>query len=192
MAAVVVEVHLSFFFLQFIFAFQMSAYLKMLKKDLEVKGPADEGMYELHKSLLKLIKDYNEIFSGQMYYETVVAPLLPCGRGLLALRQIKTNGFIQLEVIPKILSALSPSFVVCSCGQKIITQVEELHEASYMSRWYEETPRIRKNLLTLMIRTMKPATFNYRQFVTLDYQCLASVLQGIYSFFMFVIKFGMT
>ncbi|KAK9507948.1 hypothetical protein O3M35_007704 [Rhynocoris fuscipes] len=166
----------TFGYLQFTFAFQVSAYLKILKKYFEIKGPADDNLYKVHTSLLKLIKDYNDIFSGQLYYETLVAPVMPCGFGLVAIREVRRTGIIQLEAIQKIVSATLPPFIVCACGQIIITQVEELHEASYMSRWYEETPRIRKNLLIMMIRTIKPTTINYRLFVTLDHRCLASVM----------------
>ncbi|KAK9505794.1 hypothetical protein O3M35_009778 [Rhynocoris fuscipes] len=36
---------------QFIFSFQMSAYLKILQHRLETKGAADKSIYEHHKTV---------------------------------------------------------------------------------------------------------------------------------------------
>ncbi|KAK9507951.1 hypothetical protein O3M35_007707 [Rhynocoris fuscipes] len=175
MAYSAVFANLAFAIMQFTFAIQMTTYLKILQTYFETKGPAHRMIYKQHRVMIQLIQEYNRIFSGQMLLETVVAPLMPCGYGLTLIRDIRKNELNQLDVIQRILSCMLPPFIVCSCGQIINTQVERLHEASYMSKWYEEKPKLRKDLLILMIITSRPATMNHRFIFTFDHQRLANV-----------------
>lgn len=55
-------------------------------------------------------------------------------------------------------------------------QMEQLHNSAYASKWYEESPRVRKDLLTMMIITTKRINLNYRMFITYNYVCLGSVI----------------
>lgn len=59
--------------------------------------------------------------------------------------------------------------------------MEQLHRSAYASNWCEEPPRIRKNLLTLMIITTKRIDLNYRKFVSFNHVCLATVTNSKYS-----------
>ncbi|KAK9507952.1 hypothetical protein O3M35_007708 [Rhynocoris fuscipes] len=176
MAESAVFANLTFAILHFTFTIQMSTYLKILQSYFETKGPADESIYRQHKVIIKLIQDYNEVFCGQMFLETLVAPVMPCGFGLILIRDLRKNEFNQLDAIQKLSSCFLPAIIICSCGQEIITQVERLHEASYMSNWYEEKPKIRKNLLMLMTATTKSNIMNYRLFFIFDHQRLANVI----------------
>ncbi|KAK9505788.1 hypothetical protein O3M35_009772 [Rhynocoris fuscipes] len=61
-------------------------------------------------------------------------------------------------------------------AQEISTQMERLHESSYMSKWYEEKPKVRRDLYTMMLVTVRPVTMNYRLFVTFDMKCGTTVI----------------
>ncbi|KAK9507956.1 hypothetical protein O3M35_007712 [Rhynocoris fuscipes] len=175
MAESAVLTNLAFADIHLTFACQMSAYLRILQRYFETKGPADRMIYQQHRVMIQLIQDYNRIFSGQMMLETLVSPLMPCGYGLTLTRALRRGEFNQLDIVQKIGGCVLPPFIVCRGAQEIITQVERLHEASYMSKWYEETPKVRKDLLMLMIRTNRPTVLNYRRFFTFDHQRLADV-----------------
>ncbi|KAK9507955.1 hypothetical protein O3M35_007711 [Rhynocoris fuscipes] len=164
------------------FALQMSSYLKILQKYFETKGPANKEIYEQHKVILKLIEDYNEIFCRQMIIETLAAPVLPCGIGLVFIRDLRRNGFRNFDAIQKLTCCFLNTLTLCCGGQEIITQVERLHEASYMSKWYEEKPKVRKNLLMLMTRTLKTTSIHYRQFIKFDHECMAKIPEHISPF----------
>ncbi|KAK9507795.1 hypothetical protein O3M35_007569 [Rhynocoris fuscipes] len=56
---------------------------------------------------------------------------------------------------------LVSSMMPCGFAYALL-QMEKLHESSYMSDWYEEEPKVRRNLLILMTTTVKPAIPNYR------------------------------
>ncbi|KAK9505763.1 hypothetical protein O3M35_009747 [Rhynocoris fuscipes] len=125
-----------------------------------------------------------------MYVETLCSSLLPCGIAVTLIRSIKKENYNQIAPdVLRIFLCLSFFTITLLCGQEVNTQVERLHECSYMSKWYEETPKVRRDLLILMTRTAKPNTINYRLFVTFNRECLAKVLQGLYSFLMMVINF---
>ncbi|KAK9505761.1 hypothetical protein O3M35_009745 [Rhynocoris fuscipes] len=125
-----------------------------------------------------------------MYVEIVCASLWPSGIAMTLIRNVKKNNFNHITAdLLKACIGMVIFTITLSCGQEVNTQVERLHESSYMSKWYEETPKVRRDLLMLMIRTTKPITVNYRLFVTFDRECLATVLQGIYSFLMMIISF---
>ncbi|KAK9505759.1 hypothetical protein O3M35_009743 [Rhynocoris fuscipes] len=172
------------------FTFQTSACLKILQNYFENRGPADQVVYQYHDTLIQIINDYNYIFSETMFVETLFAPLMPCGYSMTLIRSLRKKRFNQLAPgIVKVFGCMFPFIITLSCGQEVNTQVERLHESSYTSNWYEETPKVRRDLLTLMIRTTKPTTVNYRLFIKFNRECLASVLQGLYSFLMLVINF---
>ncbi|KAK9507959.1 hypothetical protein O3M35_007715 [Rhynocoris fuscipes] len=175
MAESVVLANSAFGILQLTFTFQISAYLKILQRYFETKLPADGIIYQQHNVLIQLIEEYTSIFSGQMYYETLVSPILPCGFGLALIRDLRRNKGNRFDVIQKICCTILPPFIVCACVQIISTEVEKLHEASYMCNWYEKTPEKRKDLLMLMTRTIMPTTINYRLVFRMDHQCLANV-----------------
>ncbi|KAK9505764.1 hypothetical protein O3M35_009748 [Rhynocoris fuscipes] len=291
---------------QLAFTFQISACLKVLQGYFETLGPADQIIYQYHEIFIQIINDYNNIFSGAMYVETLGASLLPCGVLMTMIRNVKMGNYNQLALdAMKVFGCMFLFTITLSCGQEVNKQgpskrilkyntevsaplsfslknegeencekleineinkqnensypceknenreeyrqdenkkdtnnaeeekdlnktevykvvnkktkkinkktvkkvglsnaqtrsfnmkkkefpkVEGLHESSYMSKWYEETPKVRRDLLMLMIRTTKPTTVNYRLFIIFDRECLAKVLQGLYSFLMMVIN----
>ncbi|KAK9505784.1 hypothetical protein O3M35_009768 [Rhynocoris fuscipes] len=182
-------IYTSFGILEFTFTIQMSAYLKILQNHLQKKRPKEKMIYKTHVSLVISIDIYNRLFAGQTYLETVVSSLMPCGFILTFIRAVRKYEPNKFDKIQTVVLLLSAPCIVCSCGQKISTEVERLHESSYMNKWYEETPKVRRDLLTLMIRTTKPTTVNYRLFVTFDNVCLATVMQGLYSYVMMIVNF---
>ncbi|KAK9508334.1 hypothetical protein O3M35_005922 [Rhynocoris fuscipes] len=164
----------------------MSAYLKILQNYLETKGVKDEKIFQQHKLLIELINDYNKFISGFKFFGVALAPLMPCGFGLIFLKSLKRSGTESFDMFQRIICITFLTAITCLCGQEIIIQVERLHEASYMSNWYEQDLSYRKNLLTLMIRTTKVTTLNYRLFVIFDRDLLSQMLQRMYSYFMVI------
>ncbi|KAK9505762.1 hypothetical protein O3M35_009746 [Rhynocoris fuscipes] len=111
-----------------------------------------------------------------MYVETLFLSLMPCGIAVTLIRSIKKGNYNQIAAdLLKVGLCMSVFTITLSCGQQVNTQVERLHECSYMSKWYEETPKVRRDLLILMTRTTKSITVNYRLFVIFDRECLATV-----------------
>ncbi|KAK9505791.1 hypothetical protein O3M35_009775 [Rhynocoris fuscipes] len=80
------------------------------------------------------------------------------------------------------------SFVLCGCGQLVTSEMEKLHESSYMNDWYEQKPKNRRDLLILMTMATKPTVLNYKMFVKFDHVLLMAVIQGLYSFFTMIIN----
>ncbi|KAK9499675.1 hypothetical protein O3M35_002682 [Rhynocoris fuscipes] len=141
------SINAAFFVIELTFSLYVAAYIKQLEQNLIKTGANKQEIYEHHKVIIQLIADYNGELSGQMYLEALIAPLMPCGYGLAAIR------------------------------------MESLHETSYMTNWYEEEPKFRKDLLTMMTKTTSPTIVNYRLFVKFDFIFLTAVLQVIYSYF---------
>ncbi|KAK9505802.1 hypothetical protein O3M35_009786 [Rhynocoris fuscipes] len=69
-----------------------------------------------------------------------------------------------------------------SCGQEISDQMQRLHESTYMSKWYEEKPKVRRDLYTMMLVTVRPVTINYKLFITIDMKCGTTVTYLIFYF----------
>ncbi|KAK9507010.1 hypothetical protein O3M35_008844 [Rhynocoris fuscipes] len=172
-----------------VFTFQMSTYLKILQNYLETKGVKDVKIFQQHKLLIELIIDYNKVMSGSKFFQVTLVPLMPCGFGLTFVKSLKRSGTISFDSFQRIICIIIPTVVTCLCGQEIIIQVERLHEASYMSNWYGQDLSYRRNLLTLMIRTTKVTTLNYRLILTYDRDLLSQVLQRMYSYFMVIYGF---
>ncbi|KAK9505751.1 hypothetical protein O3M35_009735 [Rhynocoris fuscipes] len=179
----------AFGIIQCTFTFQMTAYIRVLRDHLEYNGPRDSGIYQQHKLLIRILNDYNELFAGQIYLEILVSSVMPCGFLYAIIKALRRGDNSKLDLIQQICMALASPFVICPCGQLISTEMEKLHESSYMSEWYEEKPKIRRDLLTLMTMTTKLIVPNYRLFIRFDHVCLASVCQGLYSFIMMIINF---
>ncbi|KAK9505807.1 hypothetical protein O3M35_009790 [Rhynocoris fuscipes] len=179
----------SFTTLQFTFAFQTSAFLQALQHQLETYGPKNKYIYKQHASIIQLIKDYNYLFSGQMFLEVTVSSFTPCGYGFALIKALKNKDPTAADLILSTFVAISTSFTVCFCGQEISTEVEKLHESSYQNRWYEEIPKVRRDLLVMMSVTTNPTTLNFRRYVVFNYVAFAVVIQGIYSYLSMIANF---
>ncbi|XP_073993748.1 uncharacterized protein [Rhodnius prolixus] len=145
--------YMSFTTLLFTFTTELNACVRVLRHRLETNGPADENVYRYHQMILKLLKDYNKMFSGPVYWEILISTLQPLGFIYAFLKLLKRKDPASTEVIIKALLCLGAPFVPCSCGQAISTQMERLHASAYLGKWYEEKPKIRKNLVTLLTVT---------------------------------------
>ncbi|XP_073991904.1 uncharacterized protein isoform X2 [Rhodnius prolixus] len=169
--------------LNFMFTYEMSAFLKVLQARMkEMKRLDDPDIYRQHREILRLLTDYNDLFSGLMYIEVLVSPLEPCGFGFALMKTIHTNLFVSLDLFCKFLVAVLASFILCACGQEISTQVDNLHESAYMSNWYNEEPAMRKYLLQLMTITVQPNGLCYRKMLMFNFVCFTSIAQAIYSY----------
>ncbi|KAK9506920.1 hypothetical protein O3M35_008768 [Rhynocoris fuscipes] len=125
-----------------------------------------------------------------MYLEILVSPLQPCGFGYALIKALSRNdpsvgGLILITVL-----TMSTSFTVCYCGQEVSTQMENLHASAYMNSWYEEKPKVRRDLLQMMILTKNPTVFNYRRWVHFDYVTFATVMQGVYTYLSMMAHFA--
>ncbi|KAK9507108.1 hypothetical protein O3M35_008921 [Rhynocoris fuscipes] len=157
------------------FSFQISAYSKMLQNRLETNGPQDKTIYRHHQTIIKLVEEFNDLFSIQICIEVLVASLEPCGYGYAMMKSVKKYDLGTLDLFYKMFMVLAAPFALCYCGQVISNQMEKLHDSCYMTNWYEEKPKIRRDLLTMMMVTTKPKTLNYRMIVTFNLQYFFTV-----------------
>ncbi|KAK9505774.1 hypothetical protein O3M35_009758 [Rhynocoris fuscipes] len=172
-----IMVFASYTVMEFVFTFQFSAYLKVLQNRLETKGPADKTVYRHHRDLILFLKEYNKLFSGPIYTEVLVSSLQPCGFGYALIKAIKRSELgSAFDLAYKLCITIMCPFVLCACGQEISTQMERLHEYSYMNKWYEEKPKVRRDLYTMMLVTVRPLNVNYRLFVVMNFACFSSVI----------------
>ncbi|XP_073992162.1 odorant receptor 47a-like isoform X2 [Rhodnius prolixus] len=173
------SVYTAFSVFNFIFTIELSAFLQVLQSRFETLKMDDKEVYQQHKEIIKLLRDYNEIFSGQLYVEIIISTLQPCGFGYTFIKALQKLSIQAIDYIFKfVVTAVSP-FMLCACGQEISTQLEKLHTSCYMCNWYEEKPASRRYLGQLMTVTLKPIAFNFRRMVA----------QGIYSYLMMVYQF---
>ncbi|KAK9499565.1 hypothetical protein O3M35_002586 [Rhynocoris fuscipes] len=86
MSVSVIAVYVAIYFMEITFTLHITAYIKTLQNNLVNKGIRNEEIYEHHKVIIQLIKDYNEILAADLYLETVIQPLIPCGFGVSFLR----------------------------------------------------------------------------------------------------------
>ncbi|KAK9505754.1 hypothetical protein O3M35_009738 [Rhynocoris fuscipes] len=168
------------------FTSQMSAYIKILQHRLEYKGLRDESIYMHHKKINQFLQDYNKLFTGLLLVEITGASLQPIGFGYTLIKDFKRNKRPPLDMFYNLTMLLMGPFLLCFCGQEISTQMERLHESSYMSDWYEEKPLVRRDLYTTMLVTVRPMTLNYKLFVTFNFECYSKIAQGIYSYLMMI------
>ncbi|XP_073991522.1 odorant receptor 47a-like isoform X2 [Rhodnius prolixus] len=182
--------YVSFTALLFTFTTELTACLRVLQHRLETNGPADKNVYIYHHTILELLQDYNKIFSGPVYSEILISALQPCGFLYAFIKLLKRQDPASVDLATKgVLTVLTP-FVPCSCGQTISSQIERLHASAYMGKWYEEKPKVRRDLLTMLTVTTRQADMNYRKFISYNFVCYATVIQGIYSYLMMIIQIG--
>ncbi|KAK9505793.1 hypothetical protein O3M35_009777 [Rhynocoris fuscipes] len=160
---------------QFTLTFQLSTYLKILQNQIETKGAKDKTIYSQHSNITQFIQAYNDIFTGQLLIELMVASLMPCGYSYTIIKGLKSNNPPPLDIYHNLLLTLIGPLIMYICGQEISTQMERLHDSSYFSKWYEEKPKVRRDLYTMMLATVRPMKPNYRLFITFDMKCCTTV-----------------
>ncbi|KAK9505777.1 hypothetical protein O3M35_009761 [Rhynocoris fuscipes] len=169
-------VFLSFSVMELTFTFQFSAFLKVLQNRLDTKGPADKTVYQHHRDLIQFLKEYNDLFSGPIYLEVLVSSIQPCGFGYALIKAIKRSEYgTTFDFAYKLCMTFLSPLLLCACGQEISNQMERLHESTYMCKWYEEEPKVRRDLYTMMLVTVRPMTVNYRLFVVMNFACFSTV-----------------
>ncbi|KAK9505771.1 hypothetical protein O3M35_009755 [Rhynocoris fuscipes] len=170
-----VVIYVSFCVLELTFTFQISAYLQILQHRLETQNSDYKTVYQHHQTVMQFLRIYNETCSVQMYIETLVASLEPCGFGFALIKGLKRYEPGTFDLLYKMILVLFGPYLLCYCGQEISTQMERLHESSYMSKWYDEKPKVRRDLYTMMLITIRPLTLNYRLFITFNFECFTTV-----------------
>ncbi|XP_073991068.1 uncharacterized protein isoform X2 [Rhodnius prolixus] len=172
----------SYIIFLFTITFELSGFIKVLQAKLENNGIIDSNTYRHHLAVMQLIQTCNDIYSGQLYFETLVSSLQPCGFGYTLIKAARRQDPVVFDLLYKSFLAVSAPFIICSCGQEISNQMEMLHNSSYMGPWYQISPKFRKDLLIMKILNTKPITLSYRRLVTFNNACFATVAQGIYSY----------
>ncbi|KAK9499561.1 hypothetical protein O3M35_002582 [Rhynocoris fuscipes] len=173
-------IFVGYVYLQITFTLYVTTYIKTLQNNVINKGIRNE-VYEQHKFILQLITDYNEILSGGFYMETLATPLVPCGVAFALLRAIEKREFGEaIDKCIKAIIGITVTVIACYTGQTITDELEKLHEATYMSNWYKEEPKFRKDWLLMMTRTTNQTTLNYRLFIKFDHVTLATKNQLIH------------
>ncbi|XP_073991735.1 odorant receptor 47a-like isoform X2 [Rhodnius prolixus] len=180
----------SFMAMELAFTFEITAFLKVLQGRLKNMNEKDENIYGLHRDIIKLVTDFNALFSGQMYWDILISSVQPCGFGFSLIKALKRSDPGATEIFYKIILVIMGPFILCACGQQISTESEKLHEASFMIPWYEQTLRMKKNLIQMLTVTTKPSTVNFRGIIVFNYSCFAAVAQGIYSYLMMINQFA--
>ncbi|KAK9506522.1 hypothetical protein O3M35_008444 [Rhynocoris fuscipes] len=184
-----ISVYFASNFMEVAYTLYTSAYIKSLQNKLINKGLNNKEVYEHHKVINQLLNDYSGIWSILMYIQILICPLMPCGFVASSLRALQRSDIKKsFENLLRAFLCLLPCLISCCCGQIIITQMEKLHEASYMNKWYEEKPKVRNDALKLMTRTSNIASVNYRLFTRFDHVLLGKVLQVIYSYTMLMVN----
>ncbi|KAK9505799.1 hypothetical protein O3M35_009783 [Rhynocoris fuscipes] len=174
---------------QFTFTYQMSAYLKVLQNRLINNGPTDKSIYQQHNTLNQFLLDYIDIHSANLFVEITLASIMPCGFGYTIIKGFKNNIPPQLHTYHRLILGFIGPILMYSCGQEISDQMQILHESTYFSKWYEEKPKVRRDLYTMMLVTVRPVTINYKLFITIDMKCGTTIVQGIYSYLMMINNF---
>ncbi|KAK9499566.1 hypothetical protein O3M35_002587 [Rhynocoris fuscipes] len=116
-------VYIGFYSMEITFTFYVSAYIKTLQNNLINKGIKNKDIYEQHKVIIQLINDYNEVLSGQMYFEILIAPLIPCGFGLSVIKMLLLRGLTSIEAA--VIPGNDDMFVICWLPDRIRTAIAD-------------------------------------------------------------------
>ncbi|XP_073991076.1 uncharacterized protein isoform X2 [Rhodnius prolixus] len=90
----------------FTITFELSGFIKVLQVKLETNGIIDRNTYRHHLAIMQLIQTCNEIYSGQLYFETLVSSLQPCGFGytLIKMEMLHNSSYMGpwYQISPKL------------------------------------------------------------------------------------------
>ncbi|KAK9505756.1 hypothetical protein O3M35_009740 [Rhynocoris fuscipes] len=173
----------SFTILLFTVSFELSAILQVIQAKLEINGLLDRDTYRQHAHAVRIIQDWNDLYSGQLYLEILISSLQPCGFGYTLVKTVKQNNPDVLDLIYKSFIAVSAPYIVCACGQEVSNQMEKLHDSSYIGPWYNQSPKHRRDLLIMKTVMVSPLSFCFRRSVSFNNACFSTVAQGIYTYF---------
>ncbi|KAK9506921.1 hypothetical protein O3M35_008769 [Rhynocoris fuscipes] len=124
-----------------------------------------------------------------MYLEILVSPLQPCGFAYALIKALNHNDPSASSIIFAMVGITAVMFTICFCGQQVSTQMEYLHRSTYMNSWYEEEPKVRRDLLQMMVITVNPTVFNYKRWIHFDYVTFATVMHGVYTYLSMMANF---
>nr|QRF70988.1 odorant receptor [Semiothisa cinerearia] len=149
-------------------------------KHMNKSNPALRDIVKNHQYILKLSEDLEDIFTAPNLFNVLVGSVMICALGFnLAMGDLKQIPGCILFLASVLLQILMMSVF----GENIITESRKVGDAAYTCEWYEMEEKIKKDILTVMIRSKRPAKLTAYKFSTISYGSFCTILSTSWSYF---------
>ncbi|KAL0111611.1 hypothetical protein PUN28_013063 [Cardiocondyla obscurior] len=98
-----------------------------------------------------------------------------------------TSGIINTQIAMRhaayIIAQLLHLYIACWLGQQVIDHSDRVYTSTYRGEWYESSPKSRKLLNMIMLRSTSPCTLTVGKLMILSLPSFSAVVRASASYF---------
>ncbi|KAK9503653.1 hypothetical protein O3M35_010168 [Rhynocoris fuscipes] len=167
----------------------VSSQISILIEELDNLGDKSSAEQQIvlgtwvqnHRTVIRLVKSINEIFGRVLFLEIVLSSVQSC-LVVFNCSQRPLSDPKQLFFMPFLICTTIMPFTICWCGELLVTKSEQLFEAVYNCGWYKMQPKIRKDILLILLNSTSPLTLNSDETFFLNLATFLATIQTAYSY----------
>ncbi|KAL0111609.1 hypothetical protein PUN28_013063 [Cardiocondyla obscurior] len=135
-----------------------------------------------HKDALRFARCLDNIYKKPFFLEIGSVIL---AMSLSALQA--TSGIINTQIAMRhaayIIAQLLHLYIACWLGQQVIDHSDRVYTSTYRGEWYESSPKSRKLLNMIMLRSTSPCTLTVGKLMILSLPSFSAVVRASASYF---------
>ncbi|XP_012062893.1 PREDICTED: odorant receptor 4-like [Atta cephalotes] len=134
-----------------------------------------------HKDVLRFAKYLDAIYTKALFFEVGLI-ILAMSMSALQATSGTLNPPLAIRHASYITAQLLHLYIVCWLGQQIIDHSDHVYTSTYRGEWYESSPKSRKLLNMIMLRSISPCTLTVGKIMILSFPSFSAVKLDIIFF----------
>nr|AII01061.1 odorant receptor [Dendrolimus houi] len=135
-----------------------------------------------HQAVLSEAVQLQNCFSEPTFAQFTVSLIIICVTAFQLVSQ--TGNMVRLlSMGTYLLNMMFQVFIYCYQGNQLSEESSEIAGAAYQCPWYTRSPKFRKALLTVMVRSRRVAKLTAGGFTTLSLASFMAIIKASYSLF---------
>nr|QNS36199.1 olfactory receptor 4a [Mythimna separata] len=161
-----------------------------MKEDIHVADPDSyeevKRIVKIHQRLLRIAEQLSKIFGVVIFIHMVSASLVICFFGFLA---VVYSGLADtIANLMTVFNAMTTIFFLTLSGQFLCDTSSQIADAAYQSYWYESNLKVKKLILTIIIRAQRPSYLSALGFSELTLGSFSKIISSAWTYFSLLIQ----
>nr|QZH55123.1 odorant receptor 27 [Achelura yunnanensis] len=135
-----------------------------------------------HVQLVKYAKILNSLLSPVLFIYVIICSMMICASAI-QLTTVGTTTMQQIWIAEYLMALIVQLFLYCWHCNEVLIMSAKVDDGVYLSAWYLQNNKIRRNALLLRGQLRKRIVFTAGPFTTLTISAFVAILKGSYSYY---------
>ncbi|XP_077301577.1 odorant receptor 67c-like [Arctopsyche grandis] len=161
-------------------------HLQLMKRELTLLTYKDseeaiKTIVKKHNKLFSYVKEIEEIFSFQLFFNLLGSTVLICMQLFCVTIAPKDAAFKYALFV---FTALSQISLICFYGNKLTEESLAMRFSAYSAGWVDGSQSLKMSILMIQMRSLYPTAISAMGFMNVNMDTFASILSTSWSYFM--------